>query len=190
MAVTIDLAVAVIRGTDPTRFADPSPCPDFTVGHLVGHLAFGFLLAERAGRRQGWEPDWDLTGVAPFLADAPPAGWAERAAEQGRATTEAWSTPAAWEGPTTWAGMQNPAATVGSLMIFEFTVHAWDLAVSTGQSLQPPAELAAAVLEGAAAIAHSGRAMGWFGDEVPIGPDASALDRALAAAGRDPAWRP
>jgi hypothetical protein len=34
-----------------------------------------------------------------------------------------------------------------------------------------------------------GREGGWFGAEVQVPADASTLDRALAASGRDPAWK-
>jgi uncharacterized protein (TIGR03086 family) len=83
-----------------------------------------------------------------------------------------------------------PAAAIGSMMIAEFVVHGWDVAVATGQRVEVGAPLGEAVLEGVEAIAPMGRDGGWFAPEVAVPADAPTLDRALAASGRDPAWTP
>ena len=87
-------------------------------------------------------------------------------------------------------GAPMPAAAIGSMMTAEFAVHAWDLAIATGRSVDVSAELGAAVLEGVLAMAPSGREGGWFGPETAVPADASAFERALAASGRDPRWKP
>jgi uncharacterized protein (TIGR03086 family) len=79
---------------------------------------------------------------------------------------------------------------VGSIMTAEFVVHAWDLAVATGQPLDVPSGLGEVVLEGVEAMAPSGRDGGWFGAEVQVPADAPAFERALAVSGRDPRWAP
>ncbi len=56
MSQSIDIAVAAIRGADPARFDDPTPCAEFTVRKLLHHLAFGLLLAELAAERKGMDP--------------------------------------------------------------------------------------------------------------------------------------
>ena len=189
MRQSIDVAVEAIRRADPARFADPTPCTEYTVGQVVSHLAFGLLLAQRAADRQEWDPEWAGTDRAPYLVDVPEHEWATRAAEQGRATARAWADPHAWEGETTFGGGPMPAGSVGSMMTAEFVVHAWDVAAGTGQQLDVPSGLGDAVLEGVLAIAPMGREGGWFAAEVPVPEEASALDRALGAAGRDPGWR-
>jgi uncharacterized protein (TIGR03086 family) len=190
MARSIDVAVAAIRGADPARFGDPSPCTDYTVGQVVSHLAFGLLLAEYGALRKDWEPGWSGADRAPYLVDVPEAQWADKAAEQAEATKRAWADPAAWDGETSFGGGAMPAAAVGSMMIAEFVVHGWDVAAATGQRLEVSPALGEAVLEGVTAVAPMGREGGWFAPEVPVPADAPALDRALGAAGRDPAWTP
>jgi len=190
MSRSIDVAVAAIRGADPARFDDPSPCAEYTVGQVVSHLAFGLLLAEYAALRKDWEEGWSGNDRAPYLVDVPEAQWAEKAAEQAERTRRAWADPAAWDGEASFGGGAMPAAAIGSMMTAEFVVHGWDVAAATGQRVEVGAPLGEAVLEGVEAIAPMGREGGWFAPEVAVPADAPALDRALAASGRDPAWTP
>jgi uncharacterized protein (TIGR03086 family) len=190
MTRSIELAVAAIRGADPACFGDPSPCSEHTVEQTVSHLAFGLLLAQRAADRQAWDPEWSGTETAPYLVGEPAERWAELAARQGEATARAWAGPQTWEGETTFGGGAMPAAAVGSMMTAEFAVHAWDVAVATGQTLDVPAALGETVLEGVNGMAPAGREGGWFAPEVKAPADATAFERALAASGRNPRWTP
>ena len=190
MTQGIDVAVAAIRGADPARFGDRSPCTEYSVGEVLNHLAFGLLLAEYAALRKDWEPGWSGSNSAPYLAGVPQEQWADRVVEQGEATRRSWADPAAWEGETSFGGGPMPAAGVGSMMIAEFVVHAWDVAAGTGQRLDVSPGLADAVLEAVNGIAAMGRDGGWYGPEVAVAADAPALDRALGASGRDPSWTP
>lgn len=190
MTRSIAVAVAAIRGADPARFADPSPCSAYTVGQVVSHLAFGLLLAQRAADRRDWDPEWAGSDRAPYLVGVDEALWADRAAEQGAVTARAWAVPSAWDGDTTFGGGPMPAAAVGSMMTAEFVLHGWDVAAATGQSLDVAPGLGEAVLEGVLAIAPMGREGGWFAAEETVPAGASAFDRALAASGRDPGWTP
>jgi uncharacterized protein (TIGR03086 family) len=190
MRQSIDLAVSVIRGTDLARYGDPSPCAKYTVRDVVNHLAFGFLLAHRSGAREPWDPSWTGEDRTPYLVGLPEEKWAQACADEADATARVWADPSAWEGEASMGGAPMPAAAIGSMMTAEFAVHAWDLAVATGRSVEVPDELGAAVLDGVLAIAPSGREGGWFGAEVTVPTDAPAFVRALAASGRDPRWRP
>jgi uncharacterized protein (TIGR03086 family) len=174
---TLDLAVAVIRGAGPARFGDPTPCPEFTVAALIDHMASGMLLAERSAKREihPWDP-----GSSPVLGGVDEKEWAQ-------ATAAAWDDPAVWEGDTHMADTPMPAAMIGSLMTAEFALHAWDLAVATGQPLDVAPEVGQAVLDGVTPVAQMGREGGWYGAEVSVPEGASAWERALAASGRDPA---
>lgn len=188
MSASIDVAVAAIRGADPARFGEPSPCTEFTVGQVVSHLAFGLLLAEYAARKQEWDPDWDAGGTAPYLIGHPEMEWARLAADQGERTARAWAEPGAWEGDAPFGGPPMPAPAVGSMMTAEFVLHGWDVARGVGATVEVSPGLGAAVLEGVEAIAPMGREGGWYGKEVDVPTDADVLDKALAASGRDPGW--
>jgi len=190
LAQAIELAVGVIRGADPARYPDPSPCRDYAVADVVNHLAFGFLLAHHAATREPWPESWGLTDRAPFLRDLPEAEWAEAAAKEGAATAAAWADPTAWEGESHLGGGPMPAAAIGSMMTGEFLVHAWDLAAATGQSYDVPPHLGEAALAAMTGMAAVGRDAGWIGPEVAVPADAPAFVRALGVSGRDPEWRP
>lgn len=177
MSRSIDLAVAAIRGADPARYDDPSPCTEYTVREVVNHLAFGLLLAERAATRTEWDADWAGDSRAPFLRDVP-------------LTARAWADPEAWVGDTTFGGGSMPAAAVGTMMTGEFVIHSWDVAVATGQSIEVPDGLGAVALEGISAMVPGGREAGWIAAEVPVAGDASPFVRALGVSGRDPNWTP
>jgi uncharacterized protein (TIGR03086 family) len=187
---SIELAVATIRDTDVARYDDPSPCADFAVRDVVNHLAFGFLLAHRSGAREPWDPSWSGEDRTPYLVDLPEEKWAQACADEAAAAARVWAEPTTWDGEASMGGATMPAAAIGSMMTAEFAVHAWDLARATGRSLDVPDGLGAAVLEGVLAIAPMGRDGGWFGPEVTAPSDAPAFERALAASGRDPRWKP
>jgi uncharacterized protein (TIGR03086 family) len=188
MRQSIDLALSAIRGADPARYGDPTPCADYAVRDVVNHLAFGFLLAHRSATREPWDPEWTASDRTPFLVGLAEQEWPKVCAEHADATARAWADPGAWEGESHMGGAPMPAALIGTMMTAEFVVHAWDLAVATGQPFDVPAGLGAVVLEGVTAMAPSGREGGWFGPEVPVRSDAPAFERALGASGRDPRW--
>jgi uncharacterized protein (TIGR03086 family) len=189
MARGVEVAVAAIRGADPRRFGDPTPCSDYTVETLLHHLAFGLLLAQLGAERRDLDPSITDYEHAPYLVGAPEPDWAALAAAQGAATAAAWAEPAAWEGEASFMGNAMPAAAIGSMMTTEFVLHGWDLATATGQPFAVSEDLAAAALEGVRAIAPTGREAGWFAAAVELPAGASTLERVLAASGRDPSWR-
>lgn len=186
----VDLAVATIRGAGTERYADPTPCSDYTVADLVNHLAFGFLLAHHSATREPWPERWTAESRAPFLRDLPEPEWAAAAEKEGAAAAASWADPRVWEGESHLGGGPMPAAAIGAMMTGEFVVHAWDLAVATGQPFTASPALGGAALEAMTGMASMGREAGWIGAEVPVDPAAPALERALGVSGRDPAWRP
>ena len=84
---------------------------------------------------------------------------------------------------------QLPSAVVGAMVLGEFVLHGWDLARARARSSIARPEAATAVYESAVAMGEQARSMGVYGPAwVPA--DASPLERALGASGRDPALEP
>lgn len=183
MARAVDATVEIMQGVGPDTLDHPTPCPEFDVRTLVAHMAA--WTTDRARDAALKRP----LGAAsePDVTDEP--GWAKRYAEGAREAGAAWSEPAAWEGETSLSGRtQRSAEWVGGLVFSEFLLHAWDLAVATGQEFTLDDDLAQTLFEEVSSRAEMAREYKVYGPEVPVPASAPALDRALGASGRDPAW--
>ncbi|MFE7159918.1 TIGR03086 family metal-binding protein [Streptomyces sp. NPDC057636] len=181
--VAVERAVPVVRALPDGRLEAATPCAEFDVKALVNHL---FQVMEQF-QRLAAKQDSDFTETADRVAEGP--DWRERFGEEAHKLVAAWSAPGAEEGTT--GAMNMPAATVGSMVLLDLTVHIWDLARATGKEYVPEGEALAVVerLAGTVAeLAPTARSMGVFGEAVPEPAGASAFERLLAATGRDPRW--
>ncbi|MER5969382.1 TIGR03086 family metal-binding protein [Streptomyces sp. NPDC002055] len=172
-------AAPVVRGLRDDQLGAPTPCAEYTVGDLFNHLLHVVIGFQAVAARK----EADFTTTPDYLE----GDWRGRFGDETARLVEAWAAPGADEGA---AGSMNlPARTLGSMVLLDLTVHAWDLARATGQSFTPdPASigaLAALVDE----MAPTARQMKVFGDPLPVPDGASAFDALLAATGRDTGWR-
>lgn len=184
IAAAAEPVVAVVQALDPTHLDGATPCPDYDIRGLVNHFAGTTAWLERMGRRIAADAD-DPFGTK---QDVTTGDWQRLLVERVRAVGAAWADPAAWQGSIEGASMPPPF--IGEMALVELLFHGWDLAVATGQHLQVDPAAAAAALRVVAETAEMGRQMGAYGAEVPVPADATAFDRALGLAGRDPNWRP
>ncbi|MFD8079756.1 TIGR03086 family metal-binding protein [Streptomyces sp. NPDC059718] len=166
----------------------PTPCPDYTVAHLIGHIA-GLCAAFRDAARKDFGPttDGDPGAAVPEL---PPA-WRDLLPVLLTEVSDAWRDPGAWEGETRAGGITLPADAAGRFALNELLVHGWDLARATGLDHRPDksaVEAAIALLTGFGTA--SGDRSGPFGRPVPVPDSAPALDRLIGLTGRDPDWSP
>lgn len=177
----LDQAGRLVAGTDPNTFADPTPCDDWDVATLTGHL---LAVVRRIGAiLDGADPatlprflevgdagaDWDRERATTDTAMAAPG-------VLDRVVTVPFGTVTGWQAIGSYAG--------------EFCTHAWDLAVATGRTDELDESLAAAVLPGVLQFIPAQRDENIpFGPVVPTADDASAYDRLVAWEGRDPAWQ-
>lgn len=173
-------ALPVLRGVRDDQLGEPTPCAEYDVHGLLDHL-FQVIVNFQALAAKG-ESDF---GAAPErLAEDRD----ERFAVEIAGLIKAWGAPGAEEGLT--GAMNMPARTVGAMALGDLTVHSWDLARATGQPYEPDAAVVRALGAEFAALAPTARAMGVFGEPVPVGEDATPFDSLLAVTGRDPRWRP
>lgn len=157
-----------------------TPCAGFDVRGLLHHLLYWGPWLIAAGRRE--EPPAPASGS--LVAD----DWRGALEKQTETLVEVFSAPGS--GTTFLGTAELPVSVVGDMVLGEFVLHGWDLARASGQSLRCAPEAAVAVFESAVAMGEQARAMGVYGPAVEVTADASPLERALGASGRDPAWMP
>jgi uncharacterized protein (TIGR03086 family) len=185
LARALDQAGNVLEGVRAGQRGLATPCRSWTVAQLSDHLVqdLGNFLLVAAGERADWS--------APAPAQDDPAGAFRK---------EAATLLAAWRAKGELAGMitlpvvgEVPARFPVDQQVAEFAVHAWDLAVATGQSVAWDLEVGEAALGWLRATLPprmrgseaEGRA---FGPEVAVAADAPLYERLAAFAGHDPGY--
>jgi|tagenome__1003787_1003787.scaffolds.fasta_scaffold20953681_2 uncharacterized protein (TIGR03086 family) len=180
------LACDTVAGVSPARLADPTPCTEFDVRALLGHLV---AVLRRITSVASGAP---AVGHPPLVTDVPDDGWAASARAALADVEAAWSDPAVLAREIRLPFGTLPGAAALASYTGELSTHTWDLAVATGQSPRWDEQ----VLTGALAAIHAklptaGRPPGVpFGDAFPVADDAPVIDRLVAWQGRDPQWRP
>jgi len=182
----------LLDGVNDDQLGGPNPCADTTVTCLLEHL-LGLSLAFTSAARKttGGAGDGSVPG-SPTTEHLDP-NWRTLLPERLGELADAWRDPMAWTGMTEAGGMRMAAKQMGAVALDELVLHGWDLARATGQRFTCDPASTAAVLAFSSASAHPERAAGregLFAPMVDVPADASAFDRALGFAGRDPGWTP
>ncbi|MFI9148892.1 TIGR03086 family metal-binding protein [Streptomyces sp. NPDC053367] len=170
----------LVDGVRDEQWSDATPCPEYAVRNLLGHL-HGLSVAFRDAARKelGATTDTPPASVVPDIGD----GWREELPRALDELAAAWREPAAWDGMTRAGGVDLPGPVAVVVAVDELVIHGWDLARATGQAYEPDAAALAAAYE------FLRGSPGFFGPVVPVGEDAPLLDRAVGLSGRDPGWR-
>ncbi|HWM37544.1 MAG TPA: TIGR03086 family metal-binding protein [Streptomyces sp.] len=181
---------ALFASVRPAQLADPTPCPDFSVGALLSHVVGGTHRIAQVGEGGGVaevDPEAEVdSGVSGVADDRWPAAYAE-ARERFSA---AWADDAKLDSPVTvpWGTMPGRFALAGCVM--EVVTHSWDLAQALGRREELDEELAQFAL-GVARQAAPAEPRGGevpFGPPVPVPEGADAYDELAAWLGRT--WNP
>ncbi|GHD84479.1 TIGR03086 family metal-binding protein [Streptomyces naganishii] len=184
-------ARAVARLAERVRddqLAAPTPCPDFAVRNLLGHL-LGLSVAFRDAARKDLGATTD-TRANTALPDIGP-GWRGDLPKALDDLADAWRDPAAWTGMTRAGGVDLPGAVAAAVAADELVIHGWDLARATGLEYAPdPVALEASYGFLRAAPGDLRQGEGPFGPAVPVPDGAPLLDRTVGLSGRDPGWKP
>ena len=182
-AVLADLA-GVVEGIDDSRRHAPTPCTEYDVATLLDHVV-GWLDTFSAGYAdpEGRAPRADLSDFS-----APD----DRAAaiRTSAATLDAALLAGAAARPLVLGEAAMPGEMALSMILWEYQVHGWDLAVATGQPWSPPVEgLEASLVFAPMMLTEDYQGEGKpFAPRVSVADDAPALDRLVAISGRDPGW--
>jgi uncharacterized protein (TIGR03086 family) len=178
-------ACDTIAAVSPSRLADPTPCSEFDIRALLGHLV---AVLHRVTSIASGIP---AVGHAPLVTDVPDDGWDTAARAALDDVRAAWTDPAVLRLEMQLPFGVVPGAAALAMYTGEVSTHTWDLAVATGQS---PAFDDAVVTRALAAVqrklpAERGPGIP-FAPPIAVPDDAPALDRLVAWQGRDPRWQP
>jgi uncharacterized protein (TIGR03086 family) len=178
-------ACDVVAAVTPAQLHDPTPCTEYDVRALLGHLV---AVLHRVTSIASGVP---AIGSAPLVTDVPDDGWDAAARAAARDMTAAWADPAVLGLEMRLPFGVLPGAAALAMYTGEVSTHTWDLAVATGQAPVWDDE----VITGAVAAVHrklpAERGPGIpFAAPVDVPDDAPPIDRLVAWQGRDPQWRP
>lgn len=162
-AGTTDLAHTV----PADRRHAPTPCRDWDVDALTGHLFQVVAALDLAGHGQ----------------PIPAGHWQRDCA--GATIAADWTAPPE---QIDMSGMVLPGETVVAMFVGDLVLHGWDLSRAVARPFTPPAEAVEMAYGFLTGFAAQGRAQGLFAEAVPVPGDAPLLDRAVGLSGRDPAW--
>ncbi|MGH3943295.1 MAG: TIGR03086 family metal-binding protein [Pseudonocardiaceae bacterium] len=178
----------LISGIRDEQLDGPTPCPAYTLGDLLDHVA-GLTLAFTAAATKATS---ELGSLGPS-GDASRLGqdWRTRIPPNLAALAQAWRDPAAWSGMTWAGGLELPGEVAGLVALDELVIHGWDLARASGQAYDCDPTSLDAVYRFVAQFSgpgHEAQREGLFGPMVQVPDDAPLLDRVIGLSGRDPAW--
>jgi uncharacterized protein (TIGR03086 family) len=177
-------AARAIQTVRPEQLTAPTPCGEFDVRALLGHVVGGtrrIALVGEAGDGQG-EPM-----IAP---DVPDDGWAGAYDEVRKRALKAWESDERMASSVTvpWGEISGRAAL--SAYVMETVTHTWDLSEAIGRPLALDPELAEFSLAVAREALPEGPREGRpFDAPVPAPEGAGAYERLVAWLGRVPLSR-
>jgi uncharacterized protein (TIGR03086 family) len=183
-----DQVAALASGVTDEQLDAPTPCPGTDVSMMLAHI-IGLSVAFRdaAAKIEGPTTARSPTAIRLEL----PADWRVLLPRRLDDLVAAWRDPDAWQGDTQAGGVSLPGAVAGQVANNELVLHGWDLAVATGQPLQPSEENLQTSWEMVSNTPDDPQVReGLFGPVVTVSDGASLLDRTLGQAGRDPHWSP
>ena len=190
LATALDATEHVITAVRDEQWSAPTPCPEWTVRDLVGHMvtsnrAFVRILSGAPAQAPGsTAPEAPAGGSAD--GSPPDGGLVEAYRDSAAALLAAFRQPGVLDRVHTVPIGPVPGIAALHLRITEVLVHGWDLARATGQHAEFPEDLAEQEL------AFSRRKLGDipagrtpFAPPQPVPDDASAIDRLVALLGRN-----
>ncbi len=164
-----------IHDVAPEQWSNQTPCTEWTVRDLVGHVigTHGMMLGF-IGRS---------LSSAPSVEDDPGAAFKAARTDMETVLDDPELARTEYDG---LLGRTNISATVDRFLGLDLVVHGWDLARATGQDEHIEPGEVERVWADVQDLGDNLRQSGVCGPAVEIGDDASEQDRLLAYLGRDP----
>jgi uncharacterized protein (TIGR03086 family) len=162
-------SVRLVRDVD---LSAPTPCPDWDLGHLLGHVRSSLADLTEV-----------LTGCCPL--DGPGADPVAAVRARVVGLLVAWGA-APRNGWCRVGDRRVPPEVVVYTAAAEMVLHAWDISRACGADHPIPAELASSLLDVSPLLAEAGSAGGVFAVPLDVSTTAAPGERLLALFGRPP----
>ncbi|MEU5876166.1 TIGR03086 family metal-binding protein [Spirillospora sp. NPDC047279] len=178
---------STVRGVPADAWTNPTPCSEWNVTQVLQHAA-GDQLGYAAFITGGPGPEEDSFSPSGTLGDTPEA----TVDHATRAAAEAWATvPADAQEVGVPIPPHKMSAEIGAgACALDAAVHAWDIAVATGQPSPLTADMARALMPAAkATITDMLRQYGVYAAPLETTGD-DPVEALLRYTGRNPAWTP
>jgi len=174
----------IVDGIEPDQLDNPTPCEGWTVRDVLNHITGGaemFTIAVTEGK----VPDEKLGQL--MVGDNLGSDYKAAFAAASDRAQQAFGAPGVAEKMVTLPFGEMPAGVAVNFAIFDVTTHTWDLAKGTGQGTDLDPEVLGAALDAAQMMLNDDfRALGLFGEPVPVADDAPMQDRLAGITGRTP----
>ena len=178
LAQTFDHAATVIGAVRPDQLSAATPCSEWDVRALLTHTVGVVQNIGHGVRGEALIPDVNAVTLDDDI------GAQFRSAAAG--TLAAWRA-AGLDGEANIGAGPMPASFAANINLVDTTTHAWDIARSTGQSEELPADLATAVLVAAQSfMTDDTRKFAGIDAAVEVGADATPTEALVAFLGRRP----
>ncbi|MGK5640001.1 TIGR03086 family metal-binding protein [Streptomyces sp. URMC 126] len=169
---------AVADAVRPERLADPTPCAEYDVRGLLGHIVGAAHALAGVASSGGFQAGGPLP--APEVADD---GWAAAVAEAGTRLADAWDDESLLTSTFDVPWGKSPGHSVISFLVLETVVHSWDLDEALGRPVALDPELSEFALAVAEMLPAEGKE-GAFGAARPAPEGADVHVRLAARTGR------
>jgi uncharacterized protein (TIGR03086 family) len=178
----LDQASRVIAGVKPDQLGNPTPCDEFDVRALAGHLVGVARRVAGVGRGEPQNGEVDVSGLT---GD----GFTKAFDDARHQALGGWADGAVLAREVALPFATLPGAMVAGVYTLELTAHTWDLASATGQLEGLDPALADAALTVASAVLPPEPRGGEipFAAVVDVPADAPPYDRLAGYLGRRPA---
>jgi uncharacterized protein (TIGR03086 family) len=168
LSSVMEKTALLMDGVKTDQRSGSTPCPEWDVQRLMAHLV---IWSENfADRAQGVDPSAGTDSTDP--GDTPATEFRNNANRIVAALAQ--------------DGQLPEKAPKAGILIAEYVLHGWDLAVATGQRVRYSNDEAERGLSAMQAMLKPEYRGQGFEAEVAVPDDASALDRLVAFSGRDP----
>ncbi len=183
MVRAAEQATMLIARTPPDRLDGATPCPQFDVRVLVGHLVAVMRRSAHLARGGAF-------GEVPSRTEGVADGvWGPAAMADLDSLRLAWADDTSLQRTYELPFGSVPGSGAVLFTTLELTVHGWDLAAATGAVDDLDPALAQAVLATARRLVpEQGRPSAAYGPPVPVPADAGDYPRLVGWLGRDPWW--